>query len=57
MPFTFIYTTIALLLLIVVFFVAYRLRGLRLAIGLSIAIFIILGSCYLALVAIATSQM
>jgi hypothetical protein len=57
MPFTFIYALAALIFLIVVFLVAYRMRGLRFALGLSLAAIILFIACYLAFVAIATSQM
>jgi hypothetical protein len=57
MPFTFLYAIAALLGLLAVFLVTYRLRGLKWALGLTIAVFIITSVCYIAFVAIATSQM
>ena len=57
MTFSIIYAVVALIFLLAVFLVTYRLGGKKLAIGLSIAAFLIFSVFYVVLVIMATSQM
>lgn len=54
---TIIYVLAALVILTVVFLVAYLLRGLKFALGASFAALFILSISYLVLVMLITSQM
>jgi hypothetical protein len=57
MTMTFIYGIFALLFLLAIFLVAYRMRGARFAIGLSVAAFFFLVVSYVVLVILVTSKM